>query len=173
MMKSYQRKIEERVSKILKDCKISEAPVPINSIAEQMGLTIKPYDLGVNVSGVLVINQNTATIGINPLDPPVRQRFTIAHELGHYELHRDKGDLFVDKQRILFRDENSSLGELRNEKEANAFAAAILMPENLMNKEIKKKHLNVSDEEAVKKLAKTFGVSEIAMTFRITNLNLL
>lgn len=172
-MKPYQRKIEDVVSKILRDCKIFEAPVPINLIAEQRGLTIKPYDLGENVSGVLVVGQNSGTIGINPTDPPVRQRFTIAHELGHYELHKTKGDFFVDKQRILFRDENSSSGELKNEREANAFAAAILMPENLMKKEIKKKHLNISDEEAVKKLSKTFGVSEIAMTFRITNLNLL
>jgi Zn-dependent peptidase ImmA (M78 family) len=172
-MKPYQRRIEDAVSIILKNYKISKAPVAVTTLAKKMGLTIKPYDLGENVSGVLVVEQNSGIIGINPSDPQVRQRFTIAHELGHYELHRNKEDFFIDKQKILFRDANSSSGEIKNEREANAFAAAILMPENLLRKEINKKHINVSEEEAVKKLAKTFGVSEIAMTFRITNLNLI
>jgi Zn-dependent peptidase ImmA (M78 family) len=171
-MKSYQKRIEQIADAILRECKVTSAPVDIEEIAAKKGLTIKPYDLGENVSGVLVIKNNSGIIGINPLESQVRQRFTIAHEIGHYELHREKGDFFVDKQRILFRDEKSTSGEIKNEREANAFAAAVLMPESLLKKEIKKKHLRVSDEEVIAKLASTFGVSMVAMTYRLVNLNL-
>jgi Zn-dependent peptidase ImmA (M78 family) len=148
-------------------------PVPVNKIAESRGLTIKPYDLGEAVSGVLVIKQGVGTIGINPTESMVRQRFTVAHELGHFELHNDGDELFVDKAfKVHFRDQNSSKGEIKKEQEANAFAAALLMPEKFIRKEIEKHSFDLSDEDSMKTLAKTFNVSVPAMTFRISNLGL-
>lgn len=78
------------------------------------------------------MDSGKGTIGFNPTESKTRQRFTIAHELGHFELHKQDSGLFVDKEfKMLFRDQNSSSGEIRKEQEANAFAAAILMPENI------------------------------------------
>ncbi|HUC79397.1 MAG TPA: ImmA/IrrE family metallo-endopeptidase [Flavisolibacter sp.] len=167
------RKIEKLTSKLLDDLKVDKLPIPINKIAESRGLSIKPYDLGADVSGVLVIEGGRGTIGINPTESAVRQRFTIAHELGHFELHNDGDELFVDKGfKVLFRDQNSSKGEIKKEQEANAFAAALLMPEKLIREEVQKHSFDLTDEDSMKKLAKAFNVSVPAMTFRISNLRL-
>ncbi len=145
----------------------------MQEVAVKLGVDIKPYDLGQNVSGVLLIHEGKGTIGVNPNDSLVRQRFTIAHEIAHYVLHRQKTELFVDKQfSILFRSDNPSTAELRIEREANAYAAALLMPVKLLQKQIRSADFNLSDDKGIKKLAEKFQVSEIAMTYRLTNLNL-
>ena len=69
-------------------------------------------------------------------------RFTIAHELAHYILHTKETKLFVDKQ-VLYRDGKSSTGEILQEREANAFAASLIMPGKLITEEVEKlKHEN-------------------------------
>jgi Zn-dependent peptidase ImmA (M78 family) len=167
------KKIEKVTTDILQDLSIKELPIPVEEIAIKRGLEIKAYDLGENVSGALVIVDGKGTIGYNPSESKVRQRFTVAHELGHYELHKHEKGLFVDKDfKVLFRDGNSSKGEIKNELEANAFAAALLMPEKFLLREVVKQNFDLSDETALKELAKLFSVSVPAMTYRIANLNL-
>src|SRR6478752_4771595 len=98
------KRIEKRASAILEELKIEKLPIPVHKVAESLGLVIKPYDLGEEISGVLVIEEGQGIIGFNPNESTVRQRFTIAHELGHYELHKDGNELFVDKNfKVLFR----------------------------------------------------------------------
>lgn len=167
------KRIERLTTKILEELKIERLPIAVHKIAQSRGLNIKPYDLGEDISGVLVIEGGQGTIGFNPSESLVRQRFTIAHELGHYELHKDGNELFVDKNfKVLFRDHNSSSGEFIKEQEANAFAASLLMPESFVRKEIQKNIFDLTEEGSMKKLAKTFNVSVPAMTFRISNLGL-
>jgi len=167
------KKIEKLTVSILEELQITKLPIPIDDICHRRGLKIKAYDLGENVSGVLVIDGGIGTIGYNPCDPQVRQRFTIAHELGHYELHRKNNELFIDKSfKVLYRDGNSSSGEIKKELEANAFAAAILMPEIFLVREIERHHFDFADELSLRQLAKLFNVSAAAMSFRIANLNL-
>lgn len=88
-----------------------------------------------------------------------RQRFTMAHELGHYMLHKGKNTEFADT--TFFRsDDMSSI-----EYQANEFAARLLIPENLLRKLI--------DENKVKnigKLASYFDVSSLAMKYRVISL---
>ena len=165
------KRIEKIVSGILQEFHGSELPIPVDEIARKKGLDIKPYNLGEGISGALVIDSGKGTIGVNPTESKVRQRFTIAHELGHYELHRQDSSLFIDKEfKVLFRDHNSSTGEILKEQEANAFAAAILMPEKFLIREIKGRNFDLTEEDAIKDLAKTFNVSITAMTYRIANL---
>lgn len=169
------KRVEKAANQILKEHNINSLPIPINELAFKRGLAVKPYDLGENVSGVLVINDGTGFIGYNPAESMVRQRFTIAHELGHYELHNnDANNLFIDKQfKVEFRNEISSTGEMIYEREANAFAASILMPEKNLMDEIKNRHIDLSDDNNIQELAKLFNVSVSAMTFRLMNLKLL
>ncbi len=169
------RKIEKLINSILEEFKVKDLPVPIEKIILNRGLEIKAYDLGENVSVVLVINNGKGTIGYNPRESKVRKRFTLAHELGHYEVHREDIDngIFIDKGfKVEFRNQASSTGEVLKEQEANAFAAALLMPEKLLRKEIKNHDFDMSEDTSVKELAKLFNVSMIAMTYRIDNLNL-
>lgn len=165
------RRIENAVQQILLDFGLAKLPIPVEEVAEKLGVKIKQYDLGEDVSGVLAINKGIGTIGVRQNDPLVRQRFSIAHELGHYVLHRGRSDLFIDKEyKILFRNSKSSTGEVQQEREANAFAAALLMPEMILKDDVL--DFDLSDEYAIRNLAKRYHVSELAMTFRIANLNL-
>lgn len=165
--------ITSRVSAILKKLPEITIPIKIEEIAKMRGINILPYPLGDDVSGLLAIQDGKATIGYNQTEPMVRRRFTIAHELGHYELHRDQSNLFVDKQ-FIYRSENSGNTPVNQimEKEANAFASAILMPTDHLRKAVQKMDLDLADGEAIKELAKMFEVSTTAMSIRIAGLGL-
>ncbi|AKG07771.1 hypothetical protein AAX06_05945 [Moraxella bovoculi] len=89
------------------------------------------------------------------------QRFTLAHELGHYALsHGEK----YDNEKTLFRNGHSDPDEV----EANAFAAEILMPKVVVNMLIFEEGI-----VEVQSLANIFKVSELAMRYRLKNLGIL
>lgn len=107
-----------------------------------------------------------------------RKRFTIAHELGHYLLHSDKQDeAHIDRGfTINFRSPLSSKAVNPKEIEANAFAAALLMPEELIIEEIQKKikdGIDLVESIELKEIAKKFEVSEQALCFRLGKLGYL
>ncbi len=165
--------ITSRVSSILKKLPEITIPIKIEEIVRMRGIKIMPYPLGDDVSGLLAIQDGQATIGYNKNEPMVRRRFTIAHELGHFELHRDQSNLFVDKE-FIYRSENSGNTPANQimEKEANAFASAILMPSDQLRKTIQRMELDFSDGESIKELARMFEVSTTAMSIRIAGLGL-
>jgi Zn-dependent peptidase ImmA (M78 family) len=167
--------VEKAVNAILSNLGDIELPLNIEEVVKSMGITVKPFDLGDDVSGLLAIENGKAVIGINQNESRVRRRFTIAHELGHYELHRDKSNLFVDSQFKIYRGNNSNNTPQKQilEQEANSFAASILMPENLVKTEVKKIAFDLGNEDAIKILSKKFDVSSTAMYIRLSNLNLL
>lgn len=157
-------------------------PVNPYTIADNLGVQYKEADLG-SISGMLVIKNGKTTIGINKDDNSVRQRFSMAHELGHYVLghHNEKDDVLMDEEFVvLLRGDRASKGEDPKEIQANAFAASLLMPEILLRQEIKDilnkgYSLDLSpqqEDNAISQLAKRFEVSQIAMTYRIGNLQL-
>ena len=150
-------------------------PIKIEDIAKSEGLKVMPYPLEDDVSGLLVIENGQGVIGYNENESRVSRRFTVAHELGHYMLHQDQASLFIDKQFKAYRSQTSpkEASKLELEKEANAFAAAILMPENLLKKELEKTNIDLGSEDGLKELSKTFDVSSTAMYFRLTNLQLI
>ena len=169
--------IEERATDLLNKYNCSSAPVNIKQLIKKLNVNMKPDELGAEVSGLLVIENNRIVIGYNSNESLVRQRFTLAHEVGHFILHCNnskKDKIFVDK--IMFRKNFSSNIERRQEMQANIFAASLLMPKNLVEKEFEL-IINSSDylteEDIVSKMANKFKVSEIAMTYRLINLNFL
>ena len=144
-------------------------------IALRLGLHVQRERFGDDVSGVLVVQDGRGVIGVNAGQAPVRQRFTIAHEIGHYELHRHRMAVFIDKQFLgpmfaVFRDGKSATGEDQREREANAFAAGLLMPERLVMQAVTHLRADVEDESVIEELARHFDVSRQAMTFRVANL---
>ena len=170
----YWKRIEDLTSRILTELEIESVPIPINKIVRQKGLKLKSFNFGEVVSGALLIKDGKGTVGYDPEESKVRQRFTIAHELGHYILHGNLNEtLFVDKKsRVHFRDQKSSTGESLQEQEANAFAASILMPEKMIKKELSKADNDLSDETQIELLANKFNVSTLAMTYRLANLRI-
>lgn len=142
-------------------------PVDPTAIAEELGVKVvagPPADS--ELSGALVLRDGRATIIYNSGHGNVRTRFTIAHELGHFLLHTDEGD-----EATLFRDSVSSLGTDKREVHANAFAAALLMPERFVRKVVSAP-VAALDEAAIEKAASTFCVSTQAMTYRLADLGL-
>ncbi len=173
------KKIEEQANSITSGFGLSKTSIDIKKIANLLGVTLLEYDFGEEMSGVLVLKNDKGTIGYNKDHSDQRQRFTIAHELGHFVLHRkNHNDVFVDKDFIIMyrrRNGDYSESELIQEQEANAFAAAILMPEHLIEQELRNNNYypHLSELQLIEKLAKTFKVSAPAMTFRLNNLNVL
>lgn len=169
------KRAEARAHRVIRERGIRSAPIPVIDIAKAEGLDVIGYDLGEDVSGTLVIENGKGFIGYNPSHSKKRQRFTIAHELGHYLLHYTENHLFVDKDFLVkYRRQTSYTNkELFQEQEANAFSAALLMPKDFILKELKSKStIELGEIELIETLAKVFDVSVPAMTFRLNNLNL-
>lgn len=168
------QQIEKLAAEVLSTTGVDKAPIPVELVARRLGLSVKPSDFTDDISGVLVIEDGRGAIGYNKHQPKVRQRFTIAHEIGHYQLHKDKLPLFVDKgYSALYRNSDSSTGEVRREREANAFAAALLMPKQLLIKEIEGHSFDLGNDSSLDELSKLFGVSTQAMAIRLSNLGLI
>jgi Zn-dependent peptidase ImmA (M78 family) len=149
-----------------------QVPVDVERIAEAHAVSVVKQDLEDSVSGVLVIKDDTGIIGVNSNHHPNRQRFTVAHELGHFLLHPDAGRVFVDRSPVFFRDGMSSEGTSQQEIEANAFAAALLMPEAELKRLLDDHPVDAFDEMSVRRLAARLGVSAQALTIRLTRLGL-
>lgn len=152
---------------------VHSAPVPVEKIAAAFGVEVQHEPAEDDLSGFLYRNRKrkTAIIGVNATHHPNRQHFTVAHELGHFLLH-DFDDVHVDRQfKVWLRNEESSQGVDVEEKEANLFAAELLMPASFLKEDVKEIGVvDLDDERAVAKLARRYGVSTQAMTFRLAYL---
>jgi Zn-dependent peptidase ImmA (M78 family) len=138
-------------------------PVDVVAIAKSMGISVEP-SLAMDESGVIENTVMGTLIQYSASESPVRQRFTIAHEIGHYAL----GHLNAAGKKYRDTPENFSSGAAPEERQANAFAAKLLMPEKVVKFAVNEKGFNT-----LKSLAKLFNVSEVAMKYRLVNLGLL
>ena len=122
-------------------------------------IEIKYEVMDASKSGALGFSNGKWIMIINSNHNPKRQRFTMAHELGHYMLHKGKNTEFVDATFFRGNDMDSI------EYNANEFASRLLMPENALRKLI--------DEDKIKnigELASAFDVSSAAMKYRVISL---
>jgi len=154
---------KREIENIVKDLtKGVEYPIDVVEIAKKLGFDVYLSDFDdPNIAGMVINSQNNKNIYVNKDDIPQRQRFTIAHEIGHIVLHHSNDASF---QEVDFRNTN----ELPSQKEieANAFAAALLMPEKLAIK-VWEKLQDVDD------FADYFKVSKSAGAIRLMNLGLI
>lgn len=139
-------------------------PVKVGELAHALGLKVVTAPLEPKISGLIRPSPEAPSgfeIKVNKYDSPERQRFTIAHEIAHYLLHRDViGAGIVDN--ILYRSNLTS----RKETEANRLAATIVMPVALVSKEVRR--LGGADRPGVaEELAQLFRVSGPAMKVRL------
>lgn len=147
-------------------------PVDVHAIAQGLGIRVVSEDLPENVSGVLLAEKDPPIIAVSQADHWHRRRFSVAHELGHFLLHRNSATLFVDANPVFFRDERSSQGADWQEIEANAFAAALLMPAEAIRRHLTEQPLDPLDDAGLGRLAQAFDVSSQAMAIRLAILNL-
>lgn len=143
-------------------------PVDPVQIANAMGVIVRSGPLPPDISGALLFQDESETsIIIEQSDAAVRQRFTCAHELGHFVYRtmvvRTSGTGVVH---VDFRDQSKQDGSLPEEKFANRFAASLLMPEA----EVRGRH--AAGETAIE-MSKVFYVSLDAIAVRLRSLGLL
>ena len=134
----------------------------LEDIAWARGAEVKYGPLS-SAEGRLVVNRGKGIITISStVSSPQRKRFSIAHELGHFEMHRQRSSLFL----CSIDDIND--GAVKNavnkmEREANEFASAFLLPERIFEP--------LCDEvdpslDRIAELADTFNTSLAATALR-------
>lgn len=148
-------------------------PTDVEHIADELGIKIVPYpfsDEGQDgISGVFFKQGKRLFLGVRSDDHNHRKRFTIAHEIGHYTLHSedmlhyDRAEIYPEY--VFYR--QSGTIPTSEEREANFFAAELLMPQELVETCIGK------GMNTIEQLADFFDVSEQAMTIRLTYLGYL
>ena len=164
--------VRRRAQCLLREAGSEQLPVDVVAIAHHLGLEVVAEALDESTSGVLIVGADQTVIGVNQRHHRRRQRFTIAHELAHYVLHRQTSNLFVDSKLTFHRNKSSAEGIDRQEVEANAFAAELLMPGELLRNYWDTQPLDLHDDVAMARLAARFDVSEQALTIRLMNLKL-
>ncbi len=137
-------------------------PVPVAEIAKRLGATVKYSHTGV-AGGLHVNERDEATIWVNALDARSRQRFTIAHEIGH--LMNDVPDPTVGVVELRDTDyERVNPVETR----ANQFAADLLMPAWMVRVWVKTN--NVGANMPLPEIARAFQLSEQATAIRLRSI---
>lgn len=172
-MAQRHKRIRVMAEHVLREHSVENPPVPVAKIARDLGLEVVRRGLEGDISGFLARHAGGGgLIGVNNRHPRPRQRFTVAHELGHYFLAPEE-ELHVDHQFEIFklRDAHSAGGIDEEEIEANIFAAELLMPEFLLNRDLERLGaLDPFDDGPVEELAKKYEVSRQALMIRIQNL---
>ncbi|MFD0388681.1 ImmA/IrrE family metallo-endopeptidase [Tistrella bauzanensis] len=140
----------------------TEAPVPVVALARRLGLKVYDEETNAAISGRLV--RDTARGGpsgyavyVNGAHHRNRKRFTLAHEIAHFLLHRHLLEAGIVEDDALYRSHLSNAIE----SEANRMAAEILMPWHLIDQAIDQGITAPAD------LASLFQVSETAMRIRL------
>lgn len=152
--------------KVLKESQIEAPPVDVNKILANLGINLLPYAFPEKVSAVLLKENNMLVVGVNNTHHPNRQRFSIAHEIGHYLLGHYK-DVFVDMSEIsegrfdAFDTEHNKV----QEQEANYFAGELLMPSVMLKKDFIKLR-------NVEEIAKLYKVSKDSLWIKMLKLKL-
>ena len=141
----------------------NQIPVKVGALASALGLRVVLATLPMNISGLIQPDENgNFVIKVNRFESKERQRFTIAHEIAHYLLHRDRINAgIVDS--VLYRSKLSS----KIEAEANKLAADIVMPNEAVFAAMSRLPRPIS-EHAIADLANSFEVSRQAMAIRVS-----
>ncbi len=139
-------------------------PVRIGDILDLYDIDLVEDKMESDLAGMLLVDDHSSIIVVNSHHHELRQRFTLAHELGHFLLHRRSGDA------IFHRDEKSAQGTNRAEMDANAFAAELLMPSEEVRKRASELNVDILFNNPVSDLAREFEVSSQAMGIRLQQL---
>ncbi len=180
--------------------KIVAPPVPVDEILEcdlklDFGLEDLKVDFGPDALGALWAGERRVRVDAS-LDPILfpekegRYRFTVGHEIGHWQLHRhlfiadaDQGSLFDEPSEpsVVCR---SGSGKPPIEWQADAFSARLLMPKEMLTRAwaeakggrvpaLRRERRHNPTGAAVERTARVFGVSTQAMRIRLIDLGLI
>ncbi len=163
------KKCRQKAEEVLKKYNIKKPLIDVFDIAQSEGIEIvyfQPQDsTDEDISGFFYEDTDTKAkrIYINKLDSAPRQVYTVAHELGHYFLGHKPNEYSVLLRQAVYATKKDEA-----EKEADSFAAELLMPKRMVEA-VKKDYKLTDDDELI--LSQLFGVSQQAMHNRLSNLS--
>lgn len=142
---------------------LSEYPVRLGALADALGVKVLRSTLPRGVSGQIGQEDGEFVIRVNRHEAKHRQRFTLAHELAHYLLHRDK--IVADggwSENVLLRSGQPA----QVEYEANRLASDLIIPSGRLA-EATAEYNGPMTDEVIEDLARKFGVSTTAMEIKL------
>ncbi|WP_293575632.1 ImmA/IrrE family metallo-endopeptidase [Phaeobacter sp.] len=154
--------------------RLNTVPVNVEAILRALDVEVrKDAILGEDISGEIRRNGERYVISTSGDEHAFRQRFTLAHELGHFVLHKSLIGTGLDDSKMYRSTEagdfyNTEI-KLAHERQANSFAAKVLMPKHLLKKKIDELSQSESKPD-VSELCNLFQVSYSAMKWRLVNL---
>jgi len=173
-MTTNQLGYKEIVERLLHNTDQRIPPISMSKIAQNFGIKILETSMPKpEVSGFITKEDDgQICIYVNENDSFTRQRFTMAHELAHFYLHcKDKDDA-DDKKGILdfvrFRNGEYDYESMAEEREANAFAAELLVPFRALKELWDAGYKNKKGAD-IAFLADKFVVSIEMMEYRLMN----
>jgi Zn-dependent peptidase ImmA (M78 family) len=151
----------EKALSLLKVSNITHAPIDLDKIATYLDFIIIPYDFPDKRKGMLFMEGAIKAVGVNKNHIISLQRYTVGHEFGHFvNGHKHEDNLFIEDETRYYTH------HFQNEREADLFAAELLMPKNFLEEDLSIHGLDI--EELIKK----YQVSEKAMWIRLKTLRL-
>lgn len=174
-----QNEIRKRAEAFCKTNSITEYPVEIVRICNENGLQVFEEYLQEDVSGLIIVDEkkwekynSKQFIIVNLIESAARRRFTIAHELAHYILHKKDSKLYAHRDMAGKDNQRNPI-----EREANYFAANILMPEGLVKEKVNDIKNQIRGKVPgfilTKEIAENFAVSEAAADVRLRQLGII
>jgi Zn-dependent peptidase ImmA (M78 family)/DNA-binding XRE family transcriptional regulator len=157
------RKPEAAADEILTKLERKRPPIDVLAVSRDLGVAVFPRPFPNSLSALILRHGKNAFIGVNSHQAPVRQRFSVAHELGHFVLHH-RDQHFIDYGVSAAVEGEAPGYNWEHERGANQFAAELLMPADLVRDDAKTTSLS--------RLARRYEVSQEAMGFRLANLAL-
>lgn len=145
---------------------LAQTPVRLGDLAKELGVSsVKVSSMKAGTSGQISREDGEYVIRINRNEARERQRFTIAHELAHFLLHKEIIDASKDgiTDNVLYRSGASETIEY----EANRLAAELVMPKNAVERMLNSEYGGLVTDATIEALAGRFGVSKSAMEIRL------
>nr|WP_070959397.1 ImmA/IrrE family metallo-endopeptidase [Hyphomonas sp. Mor2] len=141
-----------------------EHPVKLGAIAKRLGVKVLKSTLPRGTSGQIGLENGSFVIRINRHEAKHRQRFTLAHELAHFLLHRDRIEAANGwSENVLLRAPNQPM---QIEYEANRLASDLVIPSEQLAK-VTGEYSGPMTPEIIEDLALRFGVSTAAMEIKL------
>ena len=171
--------IQEAVNAALIEASMEpHVPFDIKKMAEQLGFAVRNfYRIPAHIIGIMFLQMDEKMskmvnaerlIGLNPQYDLPHQRFAIAHELGHYQMHQEQ--CMHEDNPVFFQTKDDEIGI---EQEACKFAAFILMDKNQFSKAYNAlKAKQCEPIEIIRSLSKQFVAPQSSVVRRIKELRL-
>ena len=163
-------RLQKAIERLLAFVQVSRPPVPVEQIAQLRGIPVRTVPYADSLAGLLFWEGGQPTIGINSLLDIRQQRFVLAHELAHVEMHHYTGTHIDRSFPYPLNLQQTAVKIEPAEFEASIVAVGLLIPTAMITADFKEKTLDYLDETVVYSLAQRYEVSAHTMLLRLAQL---